>query len=275
MKIAVSNIALPAYEHVAELNALPRMGISAIEVAPSRIWRDTWKGLKPFDVTNYRRQIEDAGLRVVGLHSLLFDQPDLKLFGDNASSSRLEQFFVHLSGICRDLGGKTLIWGGGRHRGAVAEADAESIAADFMANVARKIEDHGTVFCFEPLGPTDSDFINSVLTSVDIVETVNHSALAVQIDAKALAENDEIAPHIFDRARSHLVHVHANEAKLAVVGSGNTVDHHQIGRELRRTGYDGYVSIEQRLHSETDTLTHITAAASAVATAYLAHDVNE
>ncbi len=77
--LAVSNIALPAYDHEAELGRLRELGIEGLEVAPSRVWPDTWRGLKPADVAAYRRAVTDAGLRVVGLHSLLFDHPDMGL----------------------------------------------------------------------------------------------------------------------------------------------------------------------------------------------------
>ena len=78
MKLASSNIALTTYDHIAQLKPLADMGISGIEIAPSRVWRDTWKGLKASDVSAYRRAIETAGLDVVGLHSLFYDQPDLR-----------------------------------------------------------------------------------------------------------------------------------------------------------------------------------------------------
>jgi sugar phosphate isomerase/epimerase len=182
----------------------------------------------------------------------------------------LADFFVHLSAVCRDLGGRTLIWGGGRHRGPIPETDAEAQAAAFMAGVARRIENHGTVFCFEPLGPRDSDFINSAHTSLRIVEEVDHPSLAVQLDAKALAENDEITPGLFDAVRPRLVHVHANEPGLAVIGSSGTVDHGEIGRQLRRTGYDGFVSVEQRMLNAEAPLADIAASVDAVWRHYVA-----
>lgn len=74
MKFAVSNIALPAYNHRIELSQLASLGLSGLEVAPSRIWQETWLGLSASEVSGYRREVEQAGLSVVGLHSLLFDQ---------------------------------------------------------------------------------------------------------------------------------------------------------------------------------------------------------
>ena len=268
MKIALSNIALPAYDHAGELHALAELGITGLEVAPSRVWRDTWEGLDAGAVAAYRREVEAAGLEVVGLHSLIYDHPDLGLFKNTETRARTLDFFAHLSAVCRDLGGRTLIWGGGRRRGDVPEEEAEAEAVRFMGDLMTRIEGHGTVFCFEPLGPTDSDFINSVVTAVLIAVRVSHPGLAVQIDAKALAENDEIAPEIFDAARPRLAHVHANEPGLDVIGRSGTVDHAEIGRQLRRIGYDGYVSIEQRMLQDRRPLEDVAVSAAAVTTAY-------
>ena len=109
---AISNIALPAYDHAAELGRLRDLGMEGLEVAPSRVWRDTWHGLTAADVSAYRHAVETAGLRVVGLHSLFFDQPDLGLFKAPEIRRQSLDFLEHLSAVCRDLGGRTLIYRG-------------------------------------------------------------------------------------------------------------------------------------------------------------------
>lgn len=247
INVAASTIALPPGDHDAHLSGLCAIGIDALEVAPSRRWDDTWHGLGNAQVESYRRAIEAAGLKVCGLHSLLFDHKDLLLFADDDTRSRLADFLVHLSALCRDLGGRTLIWGGGRLRGDVSNADATARAIDFMAGVCRRIEDHGTVYCFEPLGPNDSDFINSALEALDICRAIDHPSMAMQLDAKALIENGEVSPDVFAAVASELEHVHANEPGLTVIGSSGSIDHARIGTLLRETGYNGYVSAEQRM----------------------------
>ena len=247
ISIAASTIALPPGDHDAHLAGLRALGIDALEVAPSRRWSDTWHGLGSAQVESYRRAIEAAGLKVCGLHSLLFDHKDLLLFADDGTRTRLADFLVHLSALCRDLGGRTLIWGGGRLRGDVSNADATARAIDFMAGVCRRIEGHGTVYCFEPLGPNDSDFINSALEALDICRAIDHPSMAMQLDAKALVENDEVTADVFAAVSGSLEHVHANEPGLAVVGSSGAVDHARIGALLGEIGYTGYVSAEQRM----------------------------
>lgn len=246
MRYAVSNIALTAFDHLDELPRIAELGIDGIEIAPSRIWRETWQGLSPADIDAYRRALEAAGLEAVGLHSLFFDHPELGLFRDPAGRAKTLDFLVHLSAMCRDLGGKTLIWGGGRQRGDIGPEDAFAESVDFMTDLCDRISSHGTVFCFEPLGPQSTDFINTARDSLDIVRAVDHRALAVQLDAKALFQNDEVTLDPFKAVAERLVHFHANEPDLGILGTSGDIDHAAMGGFLRAVGYDRFVSIEQR-----------------------------
>lgn len=247
MKLATSNIALSAYDHGDQLRHLGALGLTGLEVAPSRVWRDTWHGLTAAAVETYRSEVSAAGLDVVGLHSLFYDQPNLGLFRDADTRARTLDFMEHLSMLCRDLGGRTLIYGGGRKRGDMPLEDAFTESVAFFGDLIPRIEQHETVFCFEPLGPDDTDFINSVFDSIRVVKEVGHSALRVQLDAKALAANGELDADVFEAAKPYLVHVHANEPGFQVLGSSGEVNHAAIGTHLRTIGYEGFVSIEQKM----------------------------
>ena len=268
MKFAVSNIALPAYDHTDDFGRLRELGFEAIEVAPSRVWRDTWQGLTTIEVSDYRRQIENAGLRVVGLHSLFYDRPDLGLFKEAAERVQSLDFLEHLSKVCRDLGGRTLIYGGGRKRGSLPEDEARAEAVGFFGELTKRVETHDTCFCFEPLGPDDSDFINSALDSLSIVEEVGSPALSVQLDAKALVENNEAVIDTFRAVEQLLVHFHANEPGLDILGASGKVNHAALGSMLREIGYDGFISIEQRMINGGDPLVAIAKSAEVAKTSY-------
>lgn len=259
MKHAVSNIALPAYEHTAELGRLAALGLTGLEVAPSRVWHDTWSGLTPIQVKEYRASVEAAGLRVVGLHSLFFDHPDLTLFGNRRLRERTIAYLVHLSGICRDLGGRTLVYGSrtARTRGDLSREEADRIVLDTFQEVDNRIRGHGTCYCLEPLAPADGDYVNSVMDAVELVETLELPTFRVQIDIKALAANGEVNSGVFERCRPWLVHYHANEPGLEPLGASGEIDHALGGNLLRQIDYRGYVSIEQRMFEEADALENV------------------
>jgi sugar phosphate isomerase/epimerase len=244
---AISTIALPAYEHADALHEAAAMGYRAVEVAPSRRWRDTWAGLTASDVDAYRREIEAAGLSVVGLHSLLYDQPDLHLFARGEARDRTLAFMTHLSALCRDLGGTTLIWGAGRNRGAIDANDAVDDAVAFFGDLIPAVENHGTCFCFEPLRPQDGDFVTTVVESIALAERIDHPSVRVQIDIKALAANDEDIETAARAAGPRLVHVHANEDALEPLAADSPIGHARMADALRAVGYDRFVSAEQKM----------------------------
>lgn len=272
MRLAVSNIALPAYDHAALLRRLPGLGLAGLEVAPSRVWRNTWHGLAAAEVSAYRRLVEDSGLRVVGLHSLFFDQPALGLFKGPATAAMTLDFLSHLSGVCRDLGGRTLIYGSApaRRRNGLALDLAFAEAADFFGALAHRVAGHGTCFCFEPLGPDEADFVNAAGDSLRVVEAVGSPSLKVQLDAKALVANGEAELATFHAVRAHLVHFHANDPGLVVLGSTGRVDHGALGACLREIGYGGWVSIEQRMLDAADPLANVAKSAEVLKRCYRA-----
>lgn len=267
-RIAVSNIGLPAFDHADALPRLAALGVAGLEVAPSRVWRDTWGGLASAEVEAYRKSVEAAGLTVVGLHSLFFDHPELGLFKGAESFERTVAFMLHLSALCRDLGGRTLIYGGGRKRGAVAMDPARAECDAFLDAVLPAMAAHGTVLCFEPLGPRDTDFLNTVAECRALVERRAHPALGLQVDAKALADNAEDVEAVMVASKGRIVHYHANDPGLVVVGSTGALDHPRLGAALASTGYDGWVSVEQRMLSEPGWLDDLSASVAAVRAAY-------
>lgn len=267
MRFAASNIALPAFDHLHLLPRLAEMGLAGLEVAPSRVWQDNWHGLQPHHVDTYRQSAEAAGLTIVGLHSLFFDQPRLGLFKPENRQETLS-FLIHLSALCRDLGGRTLIYGGGRRRGDWGMAAAMAECRGVLETLLPVMESHGTCLCFEPLGPKDTDFLNTAKECLSLVKEIGHPALAVQLDAKALIENDEADAGTFQAVADHLAHYHANDPGLAVVGSSGIVDHQRLGGFLRSIGYAGWVSIEQRQFVDADPLADLGASVAHLKACY-------
>ena len=259
MPFAVSNIGFSSYEHEPLLDAVKGLGFDGLEVAPSRVWRDTWKGLSAADVDLYRRMVERSGLSVVGLHSLFFDHPELSIFGSAQVRAEAVKFLVHLSAVCRDLGGKTLIFGSpsARRRADMSMQDALDAAAQVFEQVHEKTTGHGTVFCMEPLGPSETDFCNTIVEIAQLYERIDGDAMQFQIDVRALSANDEMNPAVFNRVKSRLAHVHVNAADLGQLRMDDGVQHKQAGQLLKQINYTGYLSLEQRAVDQMDYLTPI------------------
>ncbi|GAB7021555.1 sugar phosphate isomerase/epimerase family protein [Salidesulfovibrio brasiliensis] len=251
MKLAVSNITLPSFDHEDELPELAALGFCGLEVAPSKVWRDT-SDVRPRDVDAYRHSIESAGLRVAGLHSLFFDRPDLVLFKDEATTAALMDFMVHLSSICADLGGRTMVFGSGvvRMRNGLPVDEADRQTVDFLGEYAERISGHGTCLVIEALAESVTDYINDLSHARRLIETVNRPEIRGHIDLAAAAWAGDLREDIFAAMAPHLAHVHVSETGLVPLAEGDTVDHALAARLLRAIGYEGFCSLEQRMVRE-------------------------
>ncbi len=270
MKLAASNIGLAAYDHLDDFHCLAGMGLTGLEVSPSRAWEDWWHGLKPTAVDTYRRAAESAGLQIVGLHTLFWQQPELGLFRANDARAQTLDYLAHMSQLCADLGGRTLVFGSGRARmrGALSLDDAIAETIRFFGELTPRIQSHGTCFAFEALGEQDSDFLNSVTETLRVVEGLDSGVMKTHLDAKALVQAGEVNAEAFARARPTAVHFHANQPDLGVLSRDGEVDHAEIGRLLRSIGYDGFVSIEQRMVNEDDPLSDLARSAAVLKDCY-------
>jgi sugar phosphate isomerase/epimerase len=259
MKFAISNISLKPIDHLNDIEALAEMGFQGLEVALSRVFAEDWNNPSSVQVDAYRNGIETMGLSIIGLHSLFWNHPEYTMFGDINVKNKTLDFLVNLSAVCRDLGGKSLIYGSqtARTKGQRTMGEANAEAADFFGLLCKRIEGHDTCFCLEPLESKVADYVHSVLESQALVKSVNHPGLRVQIDAKAMAAANEIQLEIFKAVRNNLAHVHVNEPGFKVLGTSGFVDHKKIGACLKDIEYEGYVSIEQKMNDETNPLISI------------------
>ena len=65
-----------------------------------------------------------------------------------------------------------------------------------------------------------------------------------------------------------ILHFHASDPGLAVLGSTGEVDHGAMGRMLGGIGYDGAVSIEQRMVNGDDPLADVARSAQVLRACY-------
>ncbi|MBI5197157.1 MAG: sugar phosphate isomerase/epimerase [Nitrospirae bacterium] len=262
---------MPPYRHEEKLHGVASMGFEGLEVAPSRVWRKTDEGLAFSEVQAYRKKVESAGLRVVGLHSLTFDHPELALFESEELRGGLLSFLIHMAKICIDLGGYSLVFGSpqSRRRGAMDADEARRIAMDFFSELAARTDSLPVAFCLEPLSPAETDFVCSARSAIAMAVEIEHPNFRVQLDAKSLCACAEMDEDLFREAAPYLVHFHANDPGLVELGSTGKMNHGHLGSLLRGVGYTGYVSLEQKMLSERQPLEPLRRSVSVMKECYL------
>ena len=221
-------------------------GYEAIEIAPFTV------APRVGDVTAARRaEIREAaaraGIAISGIHWVLVKTEGLHLTHPDASvRERTAKYFVELVDFCADLGGQSIVIGSPKQRSlqpGVAYAQAWTWAQDALRDAVRQGEDRGVTLCLEPLGPTETDFINTAAEAVRFIREVNSPRLKVILDVKAMSSESVPIPEIIRATWPDFAYFHANDRNLKGPGFGD-VDFRPIAAALHEVGYAGTVSVE-------------------------------
>ena len=249
MRLAFSNLALPAFDHLDQLSELRALGVEGLEIAPDHTWPRPHFG-KGFDarhVATYAQCAQSAGLQVVGLHALLGGRLEFGIFDDADIRHHTIEHLVHLSEICRDLGGRSLILDA-RWARQLARKEAWLQCRAFLERLLPRIEAHGTILCFAPLAPDEGDFCRLASECLMLVNALDHASFGLHIGTAALTANGENGHQHFAARRGRLDHVHIDEPGLVALGASGAVDHADMRRHLSAISYDGWLSVVQRHH---------------------------
>jgi sugar phosphate isomerase/epimerase len=238
MKLSVSAIAWNATEESRALALLHERGVRCVEHVPARSEA----------VAGEARALE---LEIVAFQALLFGTSGLHLFHGDAERAALE---AHLSEVCalaERLGARALIFGSPKNRfidpSLLDRERAFAIAREFFGRAGRVAAERGCWICLEP-NPAEygCNFLTTTAETAAFVRSVDSPGIRLNLDAGALAMNDESAREVLEAHLPILGHVHVSEPRLAPVGAvADTRSRHELlARELQRAGYRGVLSIE-------------------------------
>ncbi len=215
--------------------------------------------IAPFTITNYvtdisatqRQQIRDdaarAGIAISGLHWVLVQAEGMYLnHPDPAVRARTARYFVDLVDCCADLGGRVVVVGSPKQRNildGVTPDQAWTWATDTFRDAVRQAEDRSVTICFEPLAPSETNFVNTAADAIRFVRQLNSPSFKIILDVKAMCSEEKPIPQIIRDSSPHFGYFHANDRNLKGPGFGD-VDFRPIAAALREVGYDGVVSVE-------------------------------
>ena len=215
MKISVSNIAWPMELNESAYSQLARLGVAAIEVAPTRVW-PAWQGISTIAIRAYWDQVHASGLQISSLQSILFQKPEMQLFSTGLAA---EQFAAHLrfcANLAAELGAKAVVFGApkNRLRGTRPASEAARRAAEVLLPIAEYYALQGTALCFEANPEQYScDFVTRAADAAALVRNVNSAGLRLHLDtACAELAGEDVAALVHEHA-DILTHFHASEPR--------------------------------------------------------------
>jgi sugar phosphate isomerase/epimerase len=227
------------------------LGYTGVEFAPFTMAAPT-DAFDARDVPAARRaeakmQAADAGLEVVGLHWLLAKTKGFHLTSPEAAVRRAtSDYIVALAEMCGDVGGKLMVLGSPLQRKllpGVAYGDAEKYAAEVLRAAMPACADRGVTIALEPLNPTETDFMMTAKSAIELAKLVDSPHCRLILDVKAMS--GEAAPYesIIHDSRDWLVHFHVNDPNLLGPGMGE-VKYDRILPALVEINYSGWLSLE-------------------------------
>ena len=188
-----------------------------------------------------------AGVAISGLHWVLAKTEGLHLTSpDTAVRARTARYFIELVDCCADLGGSRIILGSPKQRDVlegVSYDQAWDAGIATLRDAVKRAEDRGVVICFEPLGPAETNFINTAAEGLRFAAEFASPAISIILDVKAMSTEKKPIPQIIRESAGRFSYFHANDPNRKGPGFGE-VDFHPIAAALREAHYDGTVSVE-------------------------------
>ena len=221
-------------------------GYTGIELAPFTL-ADRVSDLSHARRETIRRQVETAGLEVVGLHWLLAKTEGLHLTSpDAAVRKRTADYLADLALLCGDLGGRVMVLGSPVERNlaeGMTKGQGMAYAAEVLCEVLPVLESNRIVLALEPLGPQETNFLLTAAEAVELIERAASPQIQLHLDCKAMANEAMPIVELIRRNRRWLAHFHANDPNRQGPGFGS-LDVLPIFAALKEVGYDGWVSVE-------------------------------
>ena len=246
IKLSVSNIAWQPDELEDHLKLLMELGCDGVEIAPSCIWKEP-AHVSNDEIESLKKLISKYNLVVPAFHALLFTRPDLYIFGNELIRQQAVLYLKKLIRLAGMLSVRVLVYGSPASR-RVAERPYDrcyETALGVFKELGVEAERHNVIFCIEPLGPNENDFVQTADEGYQIVKDVDNPHFGLHLDVKAMVEVGDDFEVVFQRYGAMLKHFHVSDPGLAPPGFTG-LDHSVIGKALSGSLYDGFVSIEMK-----------------------------
>jgi len=247
MKLAASIIAWPADLDAAAFTLLAAGGVGAIEVAPTRVWPQ-WKGINSESARAFRSAVESSGLSISSLQSVLFQKPELRLFGSDQDRQAMYEHLCRCADLTAELGADCMVFGApkNRTRGALSEENAFAIAVEFFCKAGEYCAQREVCVGFEA-NPEEygCDFATDSRTAARLVRAAGSRGFRLHLDTACLHLAGEDPSRAIADNIDILRHFHVSEPYLGGF-SAPSLPHGTIAQTLRRLRYDRWVTVEMR-----------------------------
>lgn len=244
---AISSLAWKPEQDADVIEILKKNHVSAIELAPTKLWPDLTKA-PAAEVQEYRRKWERAGFEIVAMQSLVFGRPDLLIFGSEESRRQFIGYLKVVIDLGALLGARNLVFGSpkNRARGSMSEADAVKIAVPFFRELGDYAASRKVFLCIEPNARDYAcDFVWNTRQGLELVEAVGSEGFGLHLDLACMQMENENLEEVSGRMASKIRHYHISRPQLAPVEKARDLIL-QFGQSFINHGYRNCFSVEMK-----------------------------
>ncbi|GAB4219640.1 MAG: hypothetical protein Fur009_6750 [Candidatus Microgenomates bacterium] len=247
MKLSISNIAWDNLEDKKISKILPNYGFFAIEIAPTKVWKNLEK-LQKNDIIDYKNFWKKQGIRIIGFQSLLYGKDDFNIFNLNIMNDIL-YYLNKVFWVGNILEIKTAVFGSPKNRfkGNLSIFEAEKRAIDFFYKFGEIGKKYNIKIALEP-NPREygADFLMNTQETLDFIKKINHPFIQLNLDTGILILNKENLEQSIKSSISYLTHFHISEPYLNIIDEDKFNIHIKIAKILKKIKYKNYCSIEMK-----------------------------
>jgi sugar phosphate isomerase/epimerase len=246
MKFAICNEIFQGWKIEDVLAHAAGLGYQGVEVAPFTL-ANSVSDISPRERQRIRDAAKTNGIQIAGIHWVLVKPEGLYInHPDTAIRKRTADYFGALVDFCADLAGRVMVVGSPKQRNLLPHVSREQAwdwAIDCFRKAVKRAEEREVTICFEPLAPSETNFINTAAEAIQFTERLSSPRFKIILDAKAMCSETKPIPQIIHDSWPHFAHFHANDKNLKGPGFGD-VDFKPIAAALKEVGYSGFVSVE-------------------------------
>lgn len=249
MKLAISNLAWGQAEQDEIFSMLPALGVSGVEVAPTKI--GSWDSITQPMLADFRKKLNGIGLSVSSLQAIFFGNPAAQLLGNASGFDIMCAHVDKLADIAAELGAEVAVFGApkNRQRGEIEMEVALQMAAERFAKLGDICQGRMKIG-IEPVPPFyGSDFILTAREDLELVKAINHPAIGLHLDTGCVFLGGDAIDDAIREGAVHLIHFHIAEPELADFSSPKAA-HAAAASALNNVGYDRWLSIEMKESSD-------------------------
>lgn len=246
MNYAICNETFQDWDHARICDFIAGIGYKGLEIAPFTL-APLITDVSATQRATLRKQAESAGLTIIGLHWLLAKTTGFHLTSPDAEvRRRTGVYLAELARAAADMGGDILVLGSPLQRNlaeGMTREEANTLAADTIGHCLPVLEETGVSLCLEPLGPAETNYMNTAAEGVEVIQKLKHPRVLLHLDVKAMSTEAIPIPELIQQNAQVMKHFHANDPNRRGPGFGD-MDFKPIFAALKAVNYTGWVSVE-------------------------------